>query len=1281
MQLLFSEPTNIFAGKRIVINFKHFQEHFFPALQQFAESKEQLRMQENKNEKAYESALKRFLQQAFYPKKYIGNKPYAKGEADLVISESNDIQANSLLLCEIKSPLDKTDMISQTDFNKKSLHQAITYFLIEIIEKKNFNLKHILLTDTEQFFLFDAADFHRLFYQTVLRKSFENWHRKTQSSTTTADFYTQVKNFLYTENFENLPCIFFTIPPNVTRLSSLNFEEFSQKDQYTELKFLYKIFSPAYLLKQWKENDFNELNKNFYHELLHILGLQEQQEKSRKVITRFPLAQRQEGFLIENALTKIRYERVEFVAKKMNLQNRFEEHEDDFDVALLLSLIWVSRILFLKLLENQLLAYHQNKYEYQFLQADKITNFGELATLFFQLLNVKPNERTISLANFANIPYLNSGLFQITYLEKVIGTNIATLRNDLKIPVYEKTVLKEGKNSKLFPLAYLLRFLDAYDFGAEVRSDIQTGEEKALINSSVLGKIFEKLNGYKDGSFFTPSFITSYMCKETLQRTVLQKFNEKTGKNFTTYAALKNFTNAAYKKEDFITYNEIINSIKICDPAVGSGHFLVSMLNELLSLKSDLDILHIDGKKLAYWIEIEHDELVFVPKDTENTPPFKYEVFTDQQNIITANATMQMTQMLVFSEKKTLIENCLYGVDINPNSVQICRLRMWIELLKNAYYKLEFDAKKKNFKAKNTDLEMQTLPNLDYKIVEGNSLLPVYEGLPVSIKSLDIGDNSDENGNNESSKNDSYYFKKNVVARVQEAVKTIRTNQKAVFGTDDYYAKMRLTNEIERAKADLIIARFDIELQTLQQLSDAFKAENRLAAQLSPKEEKQRSELHQQITLLKKLQRKIDYQPDMGEPIVFFEWSIDFGNIISAHKNGNNYQNGFDIVIGNPPYGLYNKKQNQKVALAESKETVALLKQKYPEAASGMLNAAKIFYALGFKLLHSKGINAMIVPFGILTDTQSADFRRYIFENHCFISADIFPERDNVQKRVFEEVKMSTAIVIAGKQKHEDVGNTNFEIGVSYSRELNTTERLVLNFNILKKLDNELVAIPITTPKNFELLQQIYENPKVKRLGEITPCLTGEVDVSVAKQAISTNSQDFPLLKGAQIDRFVHKTEATQISQGEIEFLNLAEFAKIYQGEKLEHSNKQRIVLQGLTGINEKYRLKASIIGKGNYLANSCNYLLCPKHIEAEFLVGLLNSDLLNFVFKCRSTSSNVNGYEVDKLPIILPENQTKIVEIVREIIAQKAKNFKENIIALDARLNKAVWEMFGIEI
>src|SRR6185312_14975886 len=219
-------------------------------------------------------------------------------------------------------------------------------------------------------------------------------------------------------------------------------------------------------------------------------------------------------------------------------------------------------------------------------------------------------------------------------------------------------------------------------------------DNKTLINASVLGLIFEKINGYKDGSFFTPGFITMYMCRETIRRAVVQKFNEAKEWDLKEYSELYN------KIQDKREANVIVNSLKICDPAVGSGHFLVSALNELIAIKSDLQILADgEGRTLRdYTVEVVNDELI-VTDDSGD-------IFEYRPN----NKESQRVQETLFHEKQTLIENCLFGVDINPNSVKICRLRLWIELLKNAYYKA--DTK-----------ELETLPNIDINIKTGNSLI------------------------------------------------------------------------------------------------------------------------------------------------------------------------------------------------------------------------------------------------------------------------------------------------------------------------------------------------------------------------------------------------------------------------------------------------------------------------------------------------------------------------------------------------------------------------------
>ena len=155
--------------------------------------------------------------------------------------------------------------------------------------------------------------------------------------------------------------------------------------------------------------------------------------------------------------------------------------------------------------------------------------------------------------------------------------------------------------------------------------------------------------------------------------------------------------------------NEIVNSLKICDPAVGSGHFLVSALNEIIAIKNDLKILEDKEGKSLHWYEItvENDELAITDQDGEL---FQYHP---------GNKESQRVQETLFHEKETIIENCLFGVDINPNSVKICRLRLWIELLKNAYYKAPSPWKGRGVRT----LHLETLPNIDINIKCGNSLV------------------------------------------------------------------------------------------------------------------------------------------------------------------------------------------------------------------------------------------------------------------------------------------------------------------------------------------------------------------------------------------------------------------------------------------------------------------------------------------------------------------------------------------------------------------------------
>ena len=250
--------------------------------------------------------------------------------------------------------------------------------------------------------------------------------------------------------------------------------------------------------------------------------------------------------------------------------------------------------------------------------------------------------------------------------------------------------------AKLTALEYLLRFLDTYDFSSDLAGEVRE-DARTLITAPVLGLIFEKINGYKDGSFFTPGIVTMHMCRDVVRRAILKRFNDAKGWSCNTFDELYDWI------EDRGEANTIVNATRICDPAVGSGHFLVSALNELVAVKADLRILQDrQGRRLKeYSVDVVADELYILDEEGQ---PFRYQ---------RRSAESQRVQEALFHEKQALIEGCLFGVDINPNSVNICRLRLWIELLKHSYYR--------------ADGSLETLPNIDINIRCGNSLLSRFE--------------------------------------------------------------------------------------------------------------------------------------------------------------------------------------------------------------------------------------------------------------------------------------------------------------------------------------------------------------------------------------------------------------------------------------------------------------------------------------------------------------------------------------------------------------------------
>ncbi len=919
------------------------------------------RINDSESEEFHKNLVSDFLKDTYYKQTHFIN---TKGRNDLVIHNTQSASGSVGVIIEAKKPTNKSEMLTKEKINVKAFHELVLYYLRERITHKNIEIKYLIATNINEWFIFDATLFDRLFAQNKnLVKQFNDFESGRLADTKTDFFYKQVAEPFVAEITQDIEFTYFDIRDYEKPLRN------SDKKDDNQLIALFKLLSPEHLLKLPFSNDSNSLDKRFYGELLHIIGLTETKNGSKKLIERNKDGERNTGSFLENAIIQLdsldKISRIKNPGQfGANLQERF------FNVGLELSITWINRILFLKLLEAQLLTYHKGDKSYEFLSFDKIKDYDDLNSLFFQVLARRQSERNEDVkVRFSKVPYLNSSLFEPTEIEHAT-LFISQLRNDKTLPIYSQTVLKDNKGKKrtgnINPLEYLFAFLNAYDFTSEGSEEIQE-DNKTLINASVLGLIFEKINGYKDGSFFTPGFITMYMCRETIRRAVVQKFNETKGWNCADLHQLYD------KIEDRQEANAIINSLKICDPAVGSGHFLVSALNEIIAIKSELRILQDrEGKRLKeYAVQVENDELIVTDEDGAL---YEYNPLSKES---------QRVQETLFHEKQTIIENCLFGVDLNPNSVKICRLRLWIELLKNAYYRSTSEGVILSHSLI-TARELETLPNIDINIKCGNSLISRF--------ALDAD-------------------MKQALKSSKQTIKGYRSAVDAYRNAENKEQKREMEQLIDSIKSNF---KSNIDFPLKKSLSSTRAKVNNLSTQINVKkqwgekvEKSLRTELEKEQKKLDKLEKERDEIEANKIYENAFEWRFEFPEVLNDEGDFV----GFDVVIGNPPYFIMTKNNTDKLLLNHYVNEYQTIKN------ANSKNIFNLFIELGILIGSKDSYHSMIVPEGLF------ETRSYVDTTFYFHNSGNVQDITRIEGMVFDEANTGNVIFIFGKNKKNEVAH------------------------------------------------------------------------------------------------------------------------------------------------------------------------------------------------------------------------------------------------------------------
>ena len=1264
--------------------------------QNFLQSLESYRQNLLKNHSQNEdalvaNALKPFLESLGFTTQ-VKAKQKGKSEIDLAITQNDTIE----VIFEVKKP-NSNDFFTPNNPNCKALHECILYYLRE---RKNTNssLKFIIITDCYHFYIFSAKDFEKLFHKNKeFQKLFENFQNPNSLlKGNTDEFYKEAKSLLdslaYAQSLQtsfnssldsnevSLNGLFWDLTPLLAPQST---ESQESKDNPAFLTS-FKIFNKDFLLDCFNPNDANDLNKKFYDELLYILGLTQSTQNGKAIIQESK--ESKESKASEGTL---------FYAIKSKLTNK------DFEDIIQYIILWLNRILFLKLIESNLVRFN-NDTTLKFLNYEKIDSFDKLSELFFEILAKDYTQRN-KKSPFTYLPYLNSSLFQKQPIENTL--QISQLNNDLTLKYYKNTQIKDTnykpKSGEVKLLEYLFTFLNSFDFGHISTDEEHSITHKDLINYSVLGSVFERLNGYKEGSYYTPAYITYYMCKQSLEKVVLDKFNafldsdEKSLESLSNLLFIKIKQNLSQKDEIIKQAREILLSIKICDPAVGSGYFLATALNVMLEIFSKLNLL---GNIM---LEIQNDE-IFVRNSRFEIIEYKRPTTEQDPN--------HKIQKELFTLKKQIIESCLFGVDINPNSCEIARLRLWIELLKHSYYTLDSSLDKSIH-------ALQTLPNIDINIKCGNSLISYFEvnennsqGKPRenTLKWLMAQDTGFANNFKKQIKiyKESVNAYKEALKDKKELINTIE-NIKELFKNTllttmkDYKNLKKNLGEFVSIYGD---SAFDMEtpfgmemLRITRKQNFRFQPdlENLEPKKLDPKGQKLLESIHNDFESLEKIRTSQS-----------FEWRFAFPEVLD--NNGDFL--GFDLVIGNPPY--------------IRQEEIKHLKPHLQKAFSIYKSTSDIytyFFEQGYKILKPKALLSFITSNKYTRAGYGEPLRAFILAN-----TQILHYIDLNGLKIFDSATVDTSIITFAKTPPSP--ESNFDYLAPTQPSLDT---------------DELHAQPIhqssLSKDSFIFQDQANQALKAKIESLGTPLKEWDISInygiktgyneafiidSAKREEILNNCKDKSerertsklikkMLRGRDIKRYSYEWAGLWLICT-FPSLNL-DIEKYPSLKAYLESFRPRIDQSGEKGCRKKTSNKwfetqdniayheefekekvvwaemtnapSFIYDNNSFFINQTCYFLIHEH--NKYLLGILNSNLIHSYMKSISSNLGDGAFRwikqyIEKLPIPKIDSTNKalsdeIISLVKQILESKAKDPTTDTKELESKIDSLVYKLYHL--
>ncbi len=704
------------------------------------------------------------------------------------------------------------------------------------------------------------------------------------------------------------------------------------------------------------------------------------------------------------------------------------------------------------------------------------------------------------------------------------------------------------------------------------------------------------------GSYYTPDHIVKYIVENAVGPVLNEKFETlrpKLRKAQSDKKAFddrqKAFTKAGMKPEpeskaDLIGRGLVdeLFDVKVLDPAMGSGHFLVEAVD------------FVTDKALGFLNAFPWNPVSL------HLAEMRREIMKEMDGLgITIDAGRLSDVNLL---KRHILKRCVYGVDLNPMAVELAKVSLWLDCFTLG----------------------APLSFLDHHIKCGNSLIGVtvdevreaveggqgvlwgsqFTRLKLAAESMrEVGDLSDLTSDQVRQSRKKFMEAYDLLAPYKR-IMDVYTSQ--WFGNKPVKSKKGKRGTIQNPSIDFLksdeAAKF-VELNRRVELSAVTKDLVGTA-------------------VLASIQRG------------FFHWELEFPEVF-FEKGMRKQGDGFDAVIGNPPYDVLAEKE---LGYDVSRDLKFFRAQNiYAPAVRGKSNLYKFFVCRGMKLMSSAGSFSFIVPMALLGDDQAAGVRRALLEQTGLVSIDAFPQKDDPRNRVFPEAKLSTAIFVT----RSIAEGKNFLVRTNLGRFVDKLSPILfISSAEILSFDKTGVVIPSCGQRDWEIIVRILGLPTVKLFRAIAKSFQGEVNETNERErgSVTGDPADQLTIRGANICMYAIR----DASQGEPVYLNVEEFLNGKKASSKAFDYLQdRVGFQRSSPQNNYRRIIAARMPKGNFCLDTISYVTESScKISLDLVLAFLNSVLLDWFFRIVSTNSKVNEYQFDLLPVPTFASDNKTLDI-----------------------------------